>query len=238
MKVVLAVGLLVAAVVLWPSTGGQVPCRREGATRDGPGTGDEGRKSVLSHRGWRGKARRLALETALAELVAAIAAPLRTGVAPSVALAAAEARRPDDPALAALLHDLVLAARSGASLAGVWLRHAALHDSADLRFVGQAWALSERTGAPLADALASGEEVLRARARGRDRVASAAAGPRASMVVLCLLPASGPVVGMAVGVDPRSLYFSSPVATASLAVGVLLALGAWWWSRRILGRAT
>ncbi len=222
MTMALVLALVVAAVVLWPVAGGS---------------------STIRWRlvGWRAprrrRARAVALESSLAELVAVIAAPLRAGVAPSVALVAVEPTCRDDPALGPLLRDLVEAARGGGSLADAWLRHADVHESADLRFVGQAWALSERTGAPLADALASGEEVLRARAVGRQRLAGAAAGPRASMAVLCLLPASGPVVGAALGVSPESLYFSSPLATASLVLGVLLALGAWWWSRRILGRA-
>jgi len=177
----------------------------------------------------------VAFEAALAELVSVLAAPLRVGVVPAAALAAAEPSV-DDPALAPLVRELVVATRTGASAAEVWLAQADSHDSADLRFVGQAWALSERTGAPLADALDSCEGVLRARERGRARVASAAAGPRASMAVLCLLPASGPLVGAAVGVDPMSLYFSSPAATGSLVLGLFLAVGAWWWSRRILAR--
>ena len=40
------------------------------------------------------------------------------------------------------------------------------------------------------------------------------------------------------GVDPVTLYFSSPVATGSLVLGLGLALGAWLWSRRILRTAT
>ena len=239
----LLIGLLAAAVILWPVAGSRLPMRHGTQPRAAvgaparPATRVRGRPLPTSRPGWRGRARRVALEVALAELVAAIAAPLRAGVAPSVALAAAEPTCTHDPALAPLLRDLVEATSTGTSPAEVWLRHADTQRSPDLRFVGQAWALSERTGAPLADALASGEEVLRARARGRERVASAAAGPRASMAVLCLLPASGPVVGAAVGVDPGSLYFSSPVATASLVLGMVLAAGAWWWSRRILGRA-
>ena len=242
MTLAVVVGLLVAAVALWPAADGRLPGRAGVPTTDrrghGDGTGhDRDPASSGSLRGRRGRARGVALEGALAELVATIAAPLRAGVAPSVALAAAAPRCTHDPVLGPLLRELVEATSTGTSAAAVWLRHAESHGSADLHFVGQAWGLSELTGAPLADALASGEEVLRARARGRDRVASAAAGPRASMAVLCLLPASGPVVGAAVGVDPRSLYFSSPLATASLLLGLVLAAGAWWWSRLILGRA-
>lgn len=226
------IGFLVATVILWPVSGGRLPTRDGGPRSTVVRTPGVGRR-----RGWRDGARRVHFDAALAELVAAIAAPLRAGVVPVTALAAAEPGCRDDPALAPLLRELVETTRVGASAAEVWLRHAVFHGSADLQFVGQAWALSERTGAPLADALASCEEVLRARERGRERVASAAAGPRASMAVLCLLPASGPLVGVAVGVDPAALYFSSPVATGSLALGLVLAAGAWWWSRRILGRA-
>ena len=40
------------------------------------------------------------------------------------------------------------------------------------------------------------------------------------------------------GVDPVTLYFSSPVATGSLLLGSCLALAAWWWSGRILRAAS
>jgi tight adherence protein B len=178
-----------------------------------------------------------ARERALAELVAALAAPLRAGVPPAVAVAAAAPAFEDDDDLGALLLDLSSTAAQGAPVADVWQRHAHHLASPDLAFIGRAWALSELTGAPLADALACAERVLRARTRGRERLSAAAAGPRASMAVLCLLPASGPVVGAVMGVDPVTLYFSSPVATGSLAVGVVLGHGAWLWSRRILRAA-
>jgi tight adherence protein B len=188
---------------------------------------------------WRAAARRHARERALADLVAALGAPLRAGVPAAVAVAAAAPTFRDDPELGLLLRELSDAASRGASVAEVWRRHALAVEQpdADLSFVARAWALSELAGAPLADALACGEQVLRTRARARERLAAAASGPRASMAVLCLLPASGPVVGVVMGVDPVSLYFSSPVATGSLVLGISLGLSAWLWSRRILRRA-
>jgi tight adherence protein B len=105
-----------------------------------------------------------------------------------------------------------------------------------MAFVARAWALSERTGAPLADAIDTAVEVLRDRRRAEERLAAAGAGPRASMAVLCLLPLSGPVVGLACGVGPRQLYLGSPAATASALTGLALAGLAVWWSRRLLAR--
>ena len=125
MTLALVVGLLVAAVALWPAAGAQLPTRPGVATRDRPGHGDGAAAGDgTTPRGRRGRARRVALEGALADLVAAVAAPRRAGVAPSVALAAAAPSCADDPALGPLLRDLVEATRTGTSAAAVWLRHA------------------------------------------------------------------------------------------------------------------
>jgi tight adherence protein B len=239
--------MVVAAVVLWPLGVPGSPAVAQGRRRpregvdevhraDGSGRGRQG-VGAAAGRPRRPRARQMAFEAAVAELVAALAAPLRAGVPPAVAVVAAAPTFGDDPDLGPLLLDLTDAARRGGTLAEVWCAHARHHGSRDLAFVGQAWALSELTGAPLADALDCGEQVLRARARARERLSAAAAGPRASMAVLCVLPATGPVVGAVMGVDPAVLYFSSPVATGSLGLGIALGLAAWWWSRRILRAA-
>lgn len=227
--------LALAAGVLWPVDGQRLPAMPARHWPDAAGReGHDWPRPRSAGARWRARVRREALERELAELVATLAAPLRAGVSPAVAVGAAAPTLRADSVLGPLVDDLSEAAARGDPLAGVWLWHARAHGSSDLAFVGRAWGLSELTGAPLADALACGEQVLRARSRGRERLAAAAAGPRASMVVLCLLPASGPLVGMLMGVDPATLYFSSPLATASLVLGVGLGVGAWLWSRRIL----
>jgi tight adherence protein B len=153
-----------------------------------------------------------------------------------VALDAARVAQGPGP-FAGLVDDLVTAGNRAEPLAPVWQVWGDRLDSDDLRFVARAWELTEHTGSPLADALATSLAVVRARRRAADRVASAAAGPRASMLVLVLLPLSGPFVGLACGIDPRTLYLSSPAATGSLVAGLVLAVLARWWSARILARA-
>jgi tight adherence protein B len=175
------------------------------------------------------------VEAGLADLLALVAAPLRAGIPPSSSVAAAASAVAGDRVVGDLARRLGDAGRGGDDVSEVWRSYDAGGEAA--AFVARAWALSDRTGAPLADALGAAEQVLRARQRTRQRLAGAAAGPRASMVVLTLLPLSGPVVGLACGIAPRELYLESPFALASLALGLVLALVAWTWSRAILARA-
>lgn len=221
---VLTVALVVVGVVLWP--GRRVPTGRPSQRPRHPPVGRSAPAKVV-----------VAAEEGLADLLALVAAPLRAGVPAAASLAAGAAAVQDDPLLVRLVDDLVATGARGEQLSGTWLSHGRQLDSDALRFVGQAWALSERTGAPLADALTTSEQVLRARIRSRERLASAAAGPRASMGVLALLPISGPVVGLACGIAPRELYFATTWSTVSLLLGIAFAGFGWWWSRNILRRA-
>jgi len=228
--VLVVVALAMVSVLLWP---GAVPAHVLGRARQrgpGQGTGAPGRL-----RGRRSRPDPGDVEAALAELLALVAAPLRVGVPPASSVAAAARAVAHDPVVGELTRRLVDTARAAEDVSAVWRAYAPGGEAA--AFVARAWALSERTGAPLADALDAAEHVLRARRRTRQRLAAAAAGPRASMTVLVLLPLSGPVVGLACGISPRELYLESPLAVASLALGLVLALAAWTWSRAILARA-
>jgi tight adherence protein B len=154
-----------------------------------------------------------------------------------MAVRAAIEAAPGTGPLRLVYDDLVRSVEAGENLSAVWLRHADTLCSGDLRFVGQAWRLTELTGAPLASALGAAEAVLRSRERSRLGLNAAVAGPRASMAVLTLLPLCGPLVGLAFGVGPRQLYLSSVAATASLVIGAFIGLVAWLWSRTIVQRA-
>ncbi|GAA1992293.1 hypothetical protein GCM10009817_38060 [Terrabacter lapilli] len=115
-----------------------------------------------------------------------------------------------------------------------WARHSG---SAELTLVAAAWRLSETTGAPLASAVERAVRgLLDARTR-RGKVAVAVAGPRATVTVLTLLPLTGPLFGLACGVDPARLYLGSPIATASAAAGLLLVWTGRVWCSRMVRRA-
>ena len=226
MLVLGVVAMLAVAILVWPSD--PEPPRQAGRVVSV-------RRDILRISRWEGQRVRTLAE--LADLLALMSAPIRIGVPPATAVRVAIESAPAVGPLRGVYDDLVRNVETGESLADVWLHHAEVLRSGDLRLVGQAWRLTELTGAPLAGALVAAEEVLRGRERSRLSLAAAVAGPRASMAVLTLLPLCGPFVGLAFGIGPRELYFSSAAATASLAVGVAMGLLAWVWSRRIVRRA-
>lgn len=119
----------------------------------------------------------------------------------------------------------------------VWAAWAERSASAELALVAAAWRLSETTGAPLASAVDRAVRgLLDARAR-RGKVAVAVAGPRATVTVLTLLPLTGPLFGLACGIDPAALYLGSPIATASAVLGLVLVWAGRVWCTRIVRTA-
>ncbi len=119
----------------------------------------------------------------------------------------------------------------------VWAAWAERSATPELALVAAAWRLSETTGAPLASAVDRAVRgLLDARTR-RGKVAVAVAGPRATVTVLTLLPLTGPLFGLACGLDPATLYLGSPIATVSVVLGVLLVWAGRFWCTRMIRRA-
>lgn len=135
----------------------------------------------------------------------------------------------------AAVHDAVRAAEAGASVGRVWQRWADDSRSRTLSFLAAAWLLSERTGAPLAEAVARAAARTRGELSRRRRVSAAVAGPRATVNVLSALPLVGPLFGLASGLDPSEVYLSSPLVVAAVALGLVLLLVGRWWCRRLVG---
>ncbi|MBP6996518.1 MAG: type II secretion system F family protein [Phycicoccus sp.] len=108
----------------------------------------------------------------------------------------------------------------------------------ELAFVLAAAALSARSGAPLSAALRLAAEVTRAEESARERQAVLMAGPRASMMLLTLLPLAGPLLAWSLGWDP---FAQSAAIYVLIGLGGVLTLLGWLWSRRLVrgaGRVT
>lgn len=136
-----------------------------------------------------------------------------------------------------LVGSLLAAAEEARALSPIWAQWAARSGSAELALVAAAWQLSETTGAPLSFAVDRAVRgLLDARARRR-KVAVAVAGPRATVTVLTVLPLTGPLFGVAVGIDPRDLYLGSSLATICVAAGLGLVWAGRFWCTRMVRRA-
>ena len=172
--------------------------------------------------------RRAALRRAAdIDLLGTLAAELRGGAAPRAALAAAAA--PRHPAVAA-------AARSPAAD----LVHA-LSEADDgiglLADLAAAWRLAELTGAPLAGPAARLAGSARADEAVRREVAAQLAGPRATALLLALLPGAGVLLGAGLGADPAGFLLATDPGRLCLLGGALLVAAGVTWTEAIVARA-
>ncbi len=135
-----------------------------------------------------------------------LALALRAGLPPSAALSIADPDHP--PARAEPL-------RGGALLA-------------------RAWAQSEALGTPMAEAVATCAAARQSDHDHELRRRAAAAGPRASMLVLTALPVAGPLLASLVGLGPQ---VDDPVVLGLLCSGFGATACGWWWARRLVARA-
>ena len=252
MTAVLAGLLLVLAVVVMP-TGERLarvnqvlePPPVLDETAPAPGGGTERLRQLwrsdpveLFHE-WRQQRRATSSSPAILALLEGIAPALEAGLPPSVAvrLSGAALGSTVDPGIRAFVGELADVCERGSPIAPVWQSWAARTGSADLSFVAAAWQLSERTGAPLAEAVQRAVVSVRESRERARRINVAVAGPRATVMVLTVLPLTGPVFGLACGVPPTELYLSNPIGTVSAVVGVVLIWAGRLWCRRLVDSA-
>ena len=68
-------------------------------------------------------------------------------------------------------------------------------------------------------------------------MAAQLAGPRATAVLLALLPAFGLAMGNALGADPLAVLVGTPLGQGCLVLGLLLEAAGLLWTARITRRA-
>lgn len=264
---VLVTAVLVTAVLMWPAHPGsrstraaaeifaieRYPCLPEdgGGISGGPATGSSRAAGlwradpVALWRFWRAQRRPADLEAEALVLLDACVPALQAGLTPVMALQLAASSTPgtggasgaSSSQLSQFLTDLASAHATGAPPSQAWVSLATRSGSAPIGFVAGAWRLSETTGAPLAVAASRAATGLRDLQARRRRVAVAVAGPRATVLVLTVLPLTGPLFGLACGLSPAQLYLGSPLALASVGVGLVLAGLGRLWCRRLIRTA-
>jgi tight adherence protein B len=127
-------------------------------------------------------------------------------------------------AVAAAPHgDVVQALRATAELPG----------GAGLRRLAACWQVSERSGSGLASSVSRLTATLRDEEQVRREVAAQLAGPRATAVLLALLPAFGLAMGSALGADPLDVLVRTPLGLGCLALGLMLETAGLLWTARI-----
>lgn len=216
---VTVVGLVLAAVLMWPG-------RAVGVGLSGGG--------ASTWRRWRRpEGGRLQDLESLAGVADLLAMALRSGATPvsAVRVVSAEAPRPWQPVLEEVHEQLT----TGGAAGQVWRRHA--QDHPELGAVAGAWALSEDLGVALAPSMATSAQVLRARVQARRRLEASTAGARATMRMLTLLPLVGLLAGFAFGLTPWEVYGHSAVTMACAVLGLVLTAIGWCICRWVLARA-
>ncbi|MDQ1702083.1 MAG: tight adherence protein [Frankiaceae bacterium] len=160
------------------------------------------------------------------ELCSAAAAELGVGSSPRQALAAASQGL-------WLEHLGEVAAAPHGDVASALRQAGAAPGAAGLLRLEACWRVCERSGAPLAPAVAGLADALRDDEQVRREVGAQLAGPRATAVLLALLPAFGLLLGGALGGRPVAVLLGTPLGRGCLLVGLALEVAGLLWTRRL-----
>lgn len=186
--------------------------------------------------------RRLARERtreAVVELHRVFAAELRAGRPPSDALAAASAELEHQEGLASLtaeLAEVTALARAGHDPASALRRAARIPGGGGLGYLAACWKVSAQTGSGLAEVAERLADGLAHDLAHRRDVSAQLAGPRATAVLLALLPLVGLAMGAALARQPLEFLFTTPLGIACLCTGLALEALGLLWTRRMVRR--
>ncbi|WP_187363991.1 type II secretion system F family protein [Streptomyces piniterrae] len=165
-------------------------------------------------------------------LCAGVAGELRAGRQPAPALLAAET-----PGLGTAGPAVWAAARYGGDVPRALRAAARLPGAEGLTGMAACWQVAVEGGAGLAAGLERIAAGLRARRDQREELRAQLAGPRATALMLALLPVCGLLMGGALGADPLRVLLHTPVGWGCLVIGGLLEWGGVAWTARIVAGA-
>lgn len=164
-----------------------------------------------------------------------LASELAAGRVPADALAVAA--EPATGAAAGALRAAAAAARLGGDVPAALVSCADESAVAELlRGLAACWTVCSATGSGLTAAVQRLEEGLRADQELRRVVDAELAGPRATAVLLAVLPGIGLVMAAGLGADPLHVLLETPVGITCLAAGLGLDALGLCWTQRLVAR--
>lgn len=188
--------------------------------------------SIERSRQTRARTQRLSVTAGfLGHLVAA----LRAGAGVAEGCGRAVDKLPEDTPtdIGGELRRVAANARQGGNAAAILARS----EHPELREVGSVWGLSGKLGIPVAELLESARNRIDQQLRHEQATKAALAGPRATAVVLSVLPLAGVLMGQAMGAQPLALLTGGGLGGLLLLVGTALVCAGFATSQRIIAKA-
>lgn len=192
--------------------------------------------AVAVRKVWEGRrqAAREQAATDTASLLGAMAADLEAGATTheAIAHAATEVAEPLQGVCAIAAHR----SAAGMSPAGAFLEAPAVYT--ELRSAARLWLIAETKGIALSNLLVHVQERIDAHLRHARATDAALQGPKATAVILALLPLGGIAMGSGMGANPIPFLTTTALGQVLLVVGTALACAGFLWVDVIVARAS